>query len=81
MASVFTVHEAKTHLSRLIALVEKGEDVVISRGRDPVVRVVPYDAPPRAQRRAGTRKTSVPFDMSFFEPLPEEHLRAWEGRD
>ncbi len=81
MATVFSIHEAKTHLSRLIALMEQGEEVVIARGKDPVARVIPYVRNPLPKRRPGTRKTGVPFDMGFFDPLPDEHLRAWEGRD
>ncbi len=38
---VVTVHEAKTHLSRLLAEVEKGEEVVIARRNQPVARLVP----------------------------------------
>lgn len=80
MASVFTMHEAKTQLSKLIARVEKGEELVIARGRDPVARIIPIERA-QSKRRPGTRKTDIPFDMAFFDSLPEEHLQAWEGRD
>lgn len=81
MATVVTMHEAKTCLSKLIARAEQGEDVVIARGRQPVARLVPFDPKPRPTRRPGTRKSEVPFDMAFFDPLPDQHLRAWEGDD
>lgn len=71
---VFTVHEAKTHLSRLLAQVEAGEEVVIARGRKPVARLVPVtDREPRQPGLAKGRLTEA-----FFEPLPAEELDAWE---
>lgn len=74
-----TVHEAKTHLSRLIARVERGEEVVIARRNKPSVKLVPVEQAP-AGRRFGAFKDTVAFDDSFFDPLPEEELLAWEGR-
>jgi prevent-host-death family protein len=47
-----TIHEAKTHLSRLIAAVERGEEVVIARRDKPVVRLV-IEKPEKPQRRLG----------------------------
>lgn len=67
------VQYAKTHLSALLASVEKGEEIVISRGEQAVARLVPLDA--SAERELGF----VPFEVpdSFFEPLPDEELAAW----
>ena len=75
-----TVHEAKTHLSKLIAAAERGEDVVIARGDKPAVRLVPIDPPKRPDRVPGRLKGLISIDDRFFEPLPEEELRLWEGR-
>lgn len=79
MAS-FTIHQAKTNLSRLIAKAEAGEDVVITRGKDPVVRLEPFSKK-KGRRVPGLLKGKVPDlpDEFFFAPLPEEELRAWEG--
>ena len=77
MATV-TIHAAKTHLSRLIEQVERGEEVVIARGKTPVVRLVPY-AQEQSKRGFGSMKGKVWLDESFWEPLPEEELRLWEG--
>ena len=75
-----TVHEAKTHLSRLIAAAERGEEVVISRGMKPIVRLTPLNAIlPREPRKPGRLKGKGSFDESFFDPLPEDELRLWEG--
>ena len=73
------VHRAKTQLSRLLAQVEAGEEVVIARRGEPVARLV--GCKPRSKRRPGILKgkISVP-DSVFFDPLPEEELKSWEGR-
>jgi antitoxin (DNA-binding transcriptional repressor) of toxin-antitoxin stability system len=77
-----TVHAAKTHLSRLIARACAGEDVVIARGKTPVVRLVPVaaGAMPGKARVPGALKGLIKLDDAFFEPLPEEELALWEGR-
>ena len=74
----FNVHQAKTRLSQLLAQAEAGEEVVIARRGEPVVRLVPCK--PRSKRRFGAMKGQIRIDDRFFEPLPEEELDAWEGR-
>jgi prevent-host-death family protein len=76
--TTFTVHAAKTNLSRLIEQALRGEEVVIARGDKPVVRLVPVEAPvPR--RRFGSLKGRLEVPDSFFDPLPEDELKLWEG--
>ena len=75
---VVNVHQAKTQLSRLLARVEAGEDVVIARRGEPVARLV--GCKPRSKRQADILKGKVVIPDSFFDPLPEEELAAWEGR-
>ena len=79
MAS-FTIHQAKTNLSKLIARVEAGEEIVIMRGKNPVARLEPI-AKKKGKRVPGLLKGKLPDlpDEFFFDPLPEEELRAWEG--
>lgn len=77
MASV-SVHEAKTNLSRLIAEVEAGGEVVITRNNRPVARLV-REGPPKKKPLLGALKGKIAFDDSFFDPLPEEELNAWYG--
>ena len=72
------VHEAKTNLSRLLAQVESGEDVVIARSGTPVARLVRVQT--RGKRQFGSMKGRIKIDDSFFDPLPEDELAAWEGR-
>jgi prevent-host-death family protein len=81
--STYTVHAAKTNLSKLIERMEKGEEVIIARGRRPVARLVPIDTPAHVLRRrafgALKGKLELP-DAFFFDPLPEEEQKLWEGR-
>ena len=73
------VHEAKTYLSRLLAQVEAGEEVVIARNGKPIAQLVKIK--PQGQRQPGTLKGKyVVPDSFFFDPLSEEESRLWEGR-
>ena len=74
-----TIHKAKTQLSKLIERVERGEEVVIARGKEPVARLVPY-VQERPTGGFGSLKGKVWLDESFWEPLPDEELKLWEGR-
>jgi len=77
---IFTVHQAKTQLSKLIAQAEAGEEVIIARGDKPVVRLTAVtEAVPKARRIPGRLKGQFELTDAFFEPLPEEELAAWEG--
>ena len=78
MATV-TVHEAKTHLSKLIQRALGGEDVIIANRDVPKVRLVPVEEQPRP-RIPGSMKGQFTVPDSFFDPLPEEELWLWEGR-
>lgn len=115
--TVFNMHQAKTELSRLVAMAEAGEEVVIARHNIAVAKIVPvggglgkggqteetsgsigfgeeaqmqftadgdspadFDAAVTANsRKPGALKGMFFLPDSFFEPLPEEELQAWEG--
>lgn len=70
------VHEAKTHLSRLLDRVSRGEEIVIARSGDPVAKLVPYVAQPRMP---GRLKGKIRIAPDFDAPLPEEIARAFRG--
>lgn len=72
-----SVHEAKTHLSRLLARVEAGDEVVISRAGTPVARLVKVDAP-APQALIGALRGKIEM-TGFDDPLPEDLLEAFEG--
>ena len=76
-ASIF---EAKTNLSDLVKKAQKGEVVIITSGRDktPVARLEAIH--PVAKKRLGVLETpGFVLPDAFFEPLPEEELRLWNG--
>ena len=74
---IITIHDAKTNLSRLIAQVERGEEIVIARGDKPVVRLVAIAEPPK-ERVPGMFKGEFDVGPAFFEPLPPEELEFYE---
>ena len=74
---VVNVHQAKTQLSRLLAQVEAGHEVVIARRGEPVARLVACK--PRSKRQPDVLKGKIILPDNLFDPLPEEELKAWEG--
>jgi len=72
-----TIHEAKTNLSRLIEKACRGEEIIIARGPDPVVRLVPISGA-KGRRKLGILKGKLVVGPEFFEPLPSEELERWE---
>jgi prevent-host-death family protein len=71
-----TIHAAKTNLSKLIERACAGEEVIIARGPDPVVRLVPVGT--AAPRRAfGALRESLRVPKSFDDPLPPDELASW----
>ena len=74
MTLVVNVQEAKTRLSELLARVERGEDVLIARAGKPIAHLSAVDSPP--PRTFGILELTVPD--SFFDPLPEAEVAAWE---
>jgi prevent-host-death family protein len=73
--NVYNVHAAKTHLSQLIERACAGEEVVIARNNEPVVKLVPIQ--PRPKRRFGSLKGQIVIHDSFFDPLSDEELEDW----
>ena len=72
------MHKAKTKLSQLVEEAEAGEEVVILRGKKPVVRLVSIAAT-TGKRIPGRLKGKITMTDAFFDPLPEEELRLWNG--
>jgi prevent-host-death family protein len=75
MATV-TLRKAKADLSRLIARACRGENIVIARGKKPVVRLVAIEDK-KGQRKPGALRGKLKVGPEFFEPLPKEELDAW----
>lgn len=77
MPIIVNVQEAKTHLSRLMEQAHAGQEIILAKGGKPYARLVPLEAN-AATRRPGRIKGRLGDE--FFEPLPDDELRAWEGR-
>ena len=75
---VFNVHDAKTHLSRLLDRVAQGEEVIIAKSGRPVAKLVRVTVEPR---RPGRLKGRIRVSPDFDEPLPDEILAAFRGED
>ncbi|WP_421839819.1 type II toxin-antitoxin system Phd/YefM family antitoxin [Novosphingobium sp.] len=71
-----SVHDAKAQLSRLIADVLAGREVVTTRRNVAVVRLVPIAS--RGRRQFGALKGRIAMDARFDEPLPEDELSDWQ---
>lgn len=72
------IHEAKTHLSKYLALVEQGERILLCRHNKPVAELRPIDTPRQSPRPIGLAKGEFTVPEEFFKPLPEEDLNAFE---
>jgi prevent-host-death family protein len=70
------VHEAKTHFSRLLVQVGKGEEIIISKAGKPVARLIPVEENP-VKRVAGSAKGKVIIAKDFDAPLPESILNSF----
>jgi prevent-host-death family protein len=77
MGTTVNIHEAKTHLSRLLERVERGERIVIARAGRPIAVLQSLDAP--ARRQPGRDRVVIHDD--FDDPLPEfaDYLAPVEG--
>ena len=71
------IHEAKTHFSKLLKRVLKGEEVIIARAGQPIARLLPLQ-PKRGKRVPGSAKGMFTMTDDFDAPLPEDLQRAFE---
>jgi prevent-host-death family protein len=74
----YTVHQAKTNLSRLIKEAESGKEVIITRGKEPVARLIPIAAQSDAATPDPSKEvlTKAPGTPPTFDPLTDEELAA-----
>jgi prevent-host-death family protein len=77
--AVVNIHEAKTHLSRLIDEVAAGADIIIAKAGKPMARLTPISAPAR-KKRLGLLKGKIRVPDDFNAPLDDETIAAFEGR-
>jgi prevent-host-death family protein len=74
------IHEAKTHLSRLLERVAEGEEIILARDGTPCARIVPLETRvPRTPGILNAGRAKQELGAAFFEPLPAEELALWNG--
>lgn len=78
MNAIFNVHDAKTHLSKLLDRVRAGEEIIIAKAGTPYAKMVPIPQE-RPKRQAGRFKGMFTVGDEIFDPLPEDELHLWEG--
>ncbi len=71
MSLIVNIHEAKTHLSKLLERVMNGEEVVIAKSGKPIARLSPYSEKVSKPRQPGNDAGKVLIAPDFDEPLPE----------
>ena len=73
------VHEAKTHLSRYLERLAKGESILLCKRNVPIAEIRPLPAARQKKRPIGLAKGTFKVPPEFFEPLPDEFLDAFYG--
>ena len=74
---IVNVHEAKTHLSRLLEQAHAGQEIILAKAGKPYARLMPL-ARESSRRQPG--RLPGRLGEAFFEPLPDDELEAWEDR-
>lgn len=74
------VHEAKTHLSRLLDAAASGEEIVIAKAGKPVAKLVAIGGGPVRKRKLGGLEGRFTVPDDFDDPLPDEILALFYGR-
>jgi len=78
MSTIINIHEAKTHLSRIVDDVAAGAEVVIAKAGKPMARLVPLTSVPRA-KKLGLLKGRIKVPNDFNAPLPPSVIGDFEG--
>jgi antitoxin (DNA-binding transcriptional repressor) of toxin-antitoxin stability system len=73
------IHEAKTHLSKYLAKLKAGDRILLCRRNQPVAEITPIPEAVVRPRPIGLARGQFTIPHSFFDPLPEEVLQAFEG--
>lgn len=77
MIKTVNVHEAKTHLSKILSRVSNGEEIVISKAGKPVARLVPI-IEKKKNRKPGTAINKIQIKKDFEAPLPKYLIKQFE---
>lgn len=73
-----TIHQTKTHLSRMLKEIQAGETIIILNGSTPVAQLTAIQAPAVRRPKVGTRTSQpVQYAADVFQPLTDEELKEW----
>jgi len=73
------IHEAKTHLSRYLEKLKKGETILLCKRNEPIAEIRALPSQPTRKRPIGLAKGHLTIPKEFFDPLPEEIIQAFHG--
>jgi antitoxin (DNA-binding transcriptional repressor) of toxin-antitoxin stability system len=73
------IHEAKTHLSRFLSRLKPGQVIILCRRNIPIAEIRPLKSTRTRPRRLGVAQGEFSVPPSFFEPLPEDLVRGFQG--
>lgn len=79
MTNIINIHEAKTHLSRIVDEVAAGAEVIIAKAGKPMARLSPFGGVPR-RKKLGLLKGRIKVPDDFNAPLTEDVIAGFEGR-
>ena len=74
------VHQAKTYLSEYLDRIAKGETIILCKRNTPVAEIRPLPRTRQTKRPIGLAKNKLKIPKSFFKPLPDELIDAFEGK-
>ncbi|MCE3233244.1 MAG: prevent-host-death protein [Rickettsiaceae bacterium] len=74
---IINVHEAKTHLSKLLNLIEKGQEFIIAKNGNPIAKLSPFKK--SAERKGGQLRGLIHINEDFDDPLPASILNTFNG--
>ncbi|MBW1980036.1 MAG: type II toxin-antitoxin system Phd/YefM family antitoxin [Deltaproteobacteria bacterium] len=73
------IHEAKTHLSRYLGRLAKGETIILCKRNVPIAEIRPLPRERESERPIGLAKGKFRVPPEFFEPLPDEMIAAFHA--
>ena len=74
------IHEAKTHLSRYLPMLEAGETIILCKRNVPIAEIKPIARKRTKPRELGFMRGQFEVTDAFFEPLPDDLLELFDGR-
>lgn len=75
------IHEAKTHLSRYLSRLARGESILLCKRNIPIAEIRPLPPYRKGKRPVGLAKGKLKVPPEFFEPLPADLLASFSGQE